>query len=240
MTVESSRNMIDKTVAAPVGEISGWLKRHWFLLAILIVAVYVGLPWLAPVFMRLGWTKAGNAIYLVYMTQCHQMPQRSFFLFGNNLMVPLTEVQSVWKNSSNPLILRQFTGNSEMGWKVAWSDRMVYMYTGVILWGIIFFYPQRKKLKPLPWWGFLLLLAPMAIDGTTHFISDIVGGIGSGFRDGNQWLAALTNRTFTATFYAGDALGSFNSWMRLITGILFALGIVWFIFPYLQRSFDHE
>ena len=239
MAAESSRDMIDEIVA-PGGGISDWLRRHWFLLAILIIAVYVGLPWLAPLFMELGWTKAGNAIYLIYMTQCHQMPQRSFFLFGENPMYSLTEVQSVWKNSTNPLILRQFTGNSEMGWKVAWSDRMVYMYTSVILWGIIFFYPRRRKLRPLPWWGFLLLVLPMSIDGGAHFVSDIIGGIGGGFRDSNLWLAALTNNAFPATFYAGDALGSFNSWMRLITGILFALGVVWFIFPYLQRSFDHE
>jgi len=240
MAAESSRDMIDEIVIAPAGGRSDWLRRHWFLLAILIIAVYVGLPWLAPLFMELGWTKAGNAIYLIYMTQCHQMPQRSFFLFGDNPMYSLAEVQSVWKNSTNPLILRQFTGNSEMGWKVAWSDRMVYMYTSVILWGVIFFYPRRRKLRPLPWWGLLLLLMPMAIDGGTHFISDIVGGIGGGFRYNNLWLVALTGNTFPATFYAGDALGSFNSWMRLITGILFSLGVVWFIFPYLQRSFGHE
>lgn len=240
MATESSRDMIDKIVATPVGGVSDWFRRHWFLLAILIIGIYVGLPWLAPVFMKLGWSNAGNAIYLIYMTQCHQMPQRSFFLFGDNPMYSLAEVQSVWNNSTNPLVLRQFTGNSELGWKVAWSDRMVYMYTSVILLGIIFFYPRRRKLKPLPWWGFLLLLLPMAIDGGTHLISDIVGGIGGGFRDSNLWLSSLTGNTFPATFYAGDALGSFNSWMRLITGILFALGVVWFIFPYLQRSFDHE
>ncbi len=240
MAAESSRDMIDEIVVAPGGRISDWFRRHWFLLTILIIAVYVGLPWLAPLFMELVWTKAGNAIYLIYMTQCHQMPQRSFFLFGDNPMYSLAEVQSVWKNSTNPLILRQFTGNSEMGWKVAWSDRMVYMYTSVILWGIIFFYPRRRKLRPLPWWGFLLLLLPMAIDGGAHFVSDIIGGIGGGFRDSNLWLAALTNNAFPATFYAGDVLGSFNSWMRLITGILFALGVVWLIFPYIQRSFDHE
>lgn len=80
----------------------------------------------------------------------------------------------------------------------------------------------------------------MAIDGGSHYISDIIGGIGGGFRDSNLWLAALTGNAFTATFYAGDALGSFNSVMRLITGILFGLGIVWFFFPRLQRGFVHE
>jgi hypothetical protein len=67
-------------------------------------------------------------------------------------------------------------------------------------------------------------------------ISDLFG-IGQGFRDSNAWLAVLTNQAFRAYFYAGDALGSFNSWMRWITGILFGLGIVWFGFPYLDDFF---
>ena len=239
MAAESSGNMVSESIVPGKG-IRFWLKRHWFAIALLIISIYVVLPWLAPVFMELGWTKAGNAIYFAYMTQCHQMPQRSFFLFGNKPMYSLAEVQSVWSNSTNPLELRQFIGNSELGWKVGWSDRMVFMYSSIILWGIIFYYPFHRKLKRLPWWGFVLLLLPMAIDGGTHFISDIVGGIGEGFRYSNLWLSALTGNTFTATFYVGDALGSFNSWMRFLTGLLFALGVVWFVFPYLGHSFDHE
>lgn len=30
----------------------------------------------------------------------------------------------------------------------------------------------------------------------------------------------------------------FNSWMRLITGVLFGLGIVWFGFPYIHNVFQ--
>jgi len=76
----------------------------------------------------------------------------------------------------------------------------------------------------------------MGIDGITHTISDLYG-IGQGFRYTNVWLAALTDNIYPATFYAGDALGSFNSWMRLITGMLFGLGIVWFGFPYVEEAF---
>ena len=244
MAADSSHNIANETIV-PTGGVGTWLRRHWFLIAILFISIYAILPWLAPAFMSLGWTKAGNAIYLIYMTQCHQMPQRSFFLFGDKPMYSLPEVQSVWRGSTNPLVLRQFIGNSEMGWKVAWSDRMVFMYSSIILWGVLFFYPLRRKLKRLPWWGFVLLLMPMAIDGGTHFISNIAGGIGGGFRYSNLWLATLTGNAFPATFYVGDALGSYNSWMRFISGILFGLGVVWFIFPYLGpkflgRSFDHE
>lgn len=213
-----------------------WLSRHWLLTFNLILTMFVGLPWLAPFFMELGWTRAGRAIYLIYSTQCHQLPQRSFFLFGPKLMIALDQIQSIWQNTNNPLILRQFIGNSQTGWKVAWSDRMVYMYTSLILWGWLY-WPLRKRVKPLSWQGLALFLLPMALDGLSHMLSDITAGIGLGFRYTNAWLAALTNRAFPATFYVGDALGSFNSWARLLTGLLFGLGVVWFFYPRLHNVF---
>jgi len=76
----------------------------------------------------------------------------------------------------------------------------------------------------------------MAVDGLTHFVGDLAG-IGQGFRDTNTWLAVLTNNAFSPSFYAGDAFGSFNSWMRLITGTLFGLSIVWLGFPLLEDFF---
>ncbi len=224
------------TPSNPV-RVTNWVTRNWVLSVCIILGIYVGLPWLAPIFMQIGWTGPGELIYLFYSTQCHQLPQRSFFLFGPKAMIGLNEVQSVWENTNNPLILRKFIGNPDIGWKVAWSDRMVYMYTSIIFFAAILFVPRQKTLKPLPWWGFFLLLLPMAIDGGSHFISDL-SGIGNGFRDSNLWLATLTNNVMPASFYVGDAFGSFNSWMRLISGLLFALGVVLFMFPHIQASFQ--
>jgi uncharacterized membrane protein len=188
--------------------------------------------------MEIGWIGAGSAIYLIYATQCHQLPQRSFFLFGNQPMYSLSEVQSTWQNTNNPAILRQFIGEAGIGWKVAWSDRMVFMYTTILVWGMLFWL-LRKRIKPLPMRGLFLFLVPMGIDGFTHMISDFTAGIGLGFRDSNVWLARLTNEAFPATFYAGDRLGSFNSWMRLITGLLFSLGIVWALYPRVHSGFTN-
>jgi len=75
----------------------------------------------------------------------------------------------------------------------------------------------------------------MVLDGGTHLISDFAG-LGNGWHDSNAWLAALTSQAFPAWFYAGDTLGSFNSWMRLITGTLFGLGCVWLAYPYLEEA----
>ena len=210
----------------------------WYILFGLGFGVYVLLPFLAPVFMAVGWNSLGKAIYLIYSFMCHQLPERSYFLFGSRLTYSLVEIQSAWQNTSNPLILRQCIGNPAMGWKVAWSDRMISMYTATWLLGLLW-WPLRRRIKPLPWWGLVLFLLPMAVDGTTHFFSDL-SGIGQGFRFTNAWLAALTNNVFPASFYAGDAWGSFNSIMRLFSGIAFGIGLVWFSFPYLHRSFSPD
>jgi len=123
-----------------------------------------------------------------------------------------------------------------MGWKVAWSDRMVSMFTSTWLFALLW-WPLRRRIKPLPWWGLVLFLLPMEVDGTSHLFSDLAG-IGRGFRDTNTWLAVLTHQAFPASFYAGDAWGSFNSLMRLLTGLLFGVGIVWFGLPQLEMSFS--
>jgi len=52
----------------------------------------------------------------------------------------------------------------------------------------------------------------------------------------------LTNNVLPATFYAGEALGSFNSLMRFSPGFLAGLGIVWLAFPYIfqTQALDQE
>ena len=220
--------------AKPKQSIFSWISRHWFATFLILYGIWVWLPFLAPVFMNLGWTAAGKAIYLIYSFFCHQLPERSLFFFGEKTMYTLGEIQAAWQDTINPMILRQFVGNENLGWKVAWSDRMISFYGGV-WWLAALWFPFRRKVKVLAWWGLVLLLLPMAADGLSHTVSDLAG-IGQGFRDTNLWLAALTNNSLPATFYAGDGLGSFNSIMRLITGSLAALGIIWLVFPYIFQT----
>lgn len=214
--------------------LASWLSQNWFLMFVVIYGLWVWLPFLAPFFMHLGWDSLGNVLYFIYSFFCHQLPERSFFLFGQKTMYSLSEIQSAWENTINPMILRKFIGNPDMGWKIAWSDRMISFYTSVWLFALTL-WPFRKKVEPLSIVGFILLLLPITVDGATHAISDLAG-IGQGFRDTNQWLAVLTNYVFPSSFYAGDALGSFNSIMRLSTGLLAGLAIAWLLFPYIFQS----
>ena len=229
-------------------KISGWIQRHWLWFFGAVVGAWVLLPWLAPVLMWLGFPAGGEAIYRGYTVFCHQLPERSYFLFGPKAMYSFGDINRVWQYN-NILELRKFTGTPEMGYKVAWSDRMVSFYTplfiGFVLMGFSRWKNRRKTGNPqatsgwkaMPWWIFALTLLPLAIDGGSHFINDIIN-FGGGFRDTNAWLAVLTNNAFPATFYAGDAIGSFNWWMRLLTGLLTGFGMVFFFYPYLEEMFS--
>ncbi|MBW8011926.1 MAG: DUF2085 domain-containing protein [Chloroflexi bacterium] len=234
MTITTNEGFPPRNKKFSANQVFHWLSRRWMLLFSLLYGLYVGLPFLAPVFMKLGWEAPAKGIYFIYSFFCHQLPQRSLFFFGEQSMYPLGTIQTAWENTLNPLVLRQFIGNVELGWKVAWSDRMISMYTSILIFAWLW-YPLRKKLKPANIWIFFILIMPMAVDGVTHFLSDFAG-FGQGFRDTNLWLSDLTNNQFSAGFYAGDALGSFNSWMRFITGTVFGLGVVWFGFPILAEE----
>ena len=211
------------------------LNRDWVFWFLALTGLWVVLPWFAPVFMHLGWEGPAQAIYWLYSFQCHQLPQRSFFLYGPQSMLSLGRIQSLWQNTFDPRVLRQFIGTAEVGFKVAWSDRMVSAYSSIPL-ATAIWWPLRKRLRPLPLWGFALLSLPMFLDGLSHIISDLAG-IDQGFRHANSWLAALTGNRLPASFYVGNALGSFNSTMRLVTGALFGAGAAWFAVPHLDLSF---
>jgi uncharacterized membrane protein len=210
------------------------LQRNWLPLIIVFYGVFVFLPFLAPLLMKWNFTGLGEAIYFLYGFICHQLPQRSLFFFGPKLMYSLNEIQAVWPGTEDLLVLRQFIGNPQMGWKVAWSDRMISAYGSVWLAGVIWAV-LKKYIWRIPAWMFIVLALPMVLDGLSHFISDF-SGMANGFRYTNEWLAVLTQNNFSDSFYKGDALGSFNSWARWLTGILFGFGLVWWGFPYIGKS----
>jgi uncharacterized membrane protein len=202
------------------------------------LALFNGLPFLAPLFMKLGWTIPAQAIYFTYGFLCHQMAQRSFFLFGPQgfQMYGVDQFPVEGNAYSIALALRAFTGNPELGWKVAWSDRMVSTYGSPLLAALLYAgLRPYVKIKPMALWLFFLLMLPIGIDGFSHMLSDFAG-IGQGFRDSNEWLAVLTHHAFPASFYAGDELGSFNSEMRLITGLIFGFAVTWLTLPYIDME----
>ncbi|HEX5504295.1 MAG TPA: DUF2085 domain-containing protein [Thermomicrobiales bacterium] len=61
------------------------VARHWLLAVNLISGVFAVLPVLAPWLLARGVAFPANAIYFLYHFTCHQLPSRSFFIFGHQL-----------------------------------------------------------------------------------------------------------------------------------------------------------
>jgi uncharacterized membrane protein len=59
--------------------------QHWLLVIGLFIGLYAGLPVLAPVLMASGYTGPANLIYSAYQFACHQLPSRSYFIFGQQM-----------------------------------------------------------------------------------------------------------------------------------------------------------
>ena len=210
-----------------------FFSRHWLMWFNLAVGLWVVLPWMAPVLMHIGATGPAYLVYKFYSLQCHQLPQRSYFLFGTQFMIPLDDILAA-QPVNDPLQLRPFIGTPELGWKVAWSDRMVSLYTPLFLGGLLFALARRwSKRPPLRLW--ILLLVPLALDGVTHLVSDVSG---LGFRDTNGWLGTLTGHVWPTTFYASDMVSSFNWWLRLLTGLLAGFATAWLLYPLLRSGFS--
>lgn len=207
--------------------------RHWLLAFNLAIGAWVAVPWLAPVLMHMGWQRAGTAIYSIYALFCHQLPERSWFLFGSRFTIGAAEVRRL-VGSNDVLWLRRFVGGPGVGWKLAWSDRMVSFYGGWLAFGLLYA-ALRGRMSGLGWRGAVALMLPMVVDGGSHMVSDILGGIGGGFREANVWLATITLHRLSPAFYEGNAWGSFNSITRLITGMLAAFGLMLFVLPLLDR-----
>ncbi len=224
------------SVALRIDRFAGWVGRHWLAVFIVLYGALVWAPFLAPVFMHVGANGPADALYFFYSFLCHQLPERSIFFFGPQPMYSYAQIKAVW-----PLDgfagLRQFIGNPEMGYKVAWSDRMISTYGGLWLGGVIYaLLGKRAPRLSLAVW-LLLGVMPIGIDGLSHLFNDLVAGTtGTGFRDTNSWLQALTLNALPPSFYAGDQFGSFNSWARWITGLLFGITTILAAFPSIDRA----
>ncbi|MCB0191539.1 MAG: DUF2085 domain-containing protein [Anaerolineae bacterium] len=220
--------------------INHWFEHHWLFTFNAAWGVFITLPFLAPALMAAGLTLPARALYAIYSFLCHQLPERSWFLFGPQISYTQEQIAVTWgvtvANISNEMIRRQFIGTPELGWKVAWSDRMVAMYTSIFLFGLLYALLRQRDIKPkgFSWTWLIILIVPLALDGTTHLIND---ALRLDFRDVNQWAMWLTGDRFPLEFYSGDMFGSLNSLLRITTGLLFGLGVVGFLWPLMDREF---
>lgn len=200
-----------------------WLSRHWLAVANTFFFLYVALPVLAPILLANGYTGAANTIYSMYQIACHQLPSRSYFIAGE---------------------------------QVAFCQRDVAIYGSIFLAGLVFNF-VRRWLKPLALRWYVFFLVPVAVDGGMQMASTLlevvpitvlwaVGLIAMGLVS-----AILQSRKYLTwhsyLFFAFGPLSLLylqftgphlsNGLLRTITGFIFAVGTVWFTYPYMEVSF---
>jgi len=148
------------------------LAKHWLFLINLVIGVYGGLPLLAPILMGLGYTRPAEIIYAVYKSLCHQLPQRSFFVFGPQLAYSIETLQALLgpEMLADDSLARAFIGNAALGYKMAYCQRDTAMYGSMLLAGMVFGL-VRHRLKPLTFTRYLIFLVPLAVDGLVQLLT---------------------------------------------------------------------
>jgi len=192
----------------------------------------LGLAILAPGLMAQGQPDAAQIVYRFLAPHDHQLPQRSYFLFGQAGGVRSYSLAQVLDWGADRANLRAFVGNPVIGFKMGLNHRMTAIFMAIFLgglgWGLA---GGRPRLGPV---GFLLLALPLLVDGFSHMLSE---NSGQGFRASNSWAIDLTGGGLPGWFYEGTTIGSLNWLLRTVTGLLFGLGLVWFLFTYMSYRF---
>ena len=134
-----------------------------------VVGAYAFAVILAPILRALGYGGAAKPIYGFFGLFCHQDPDRSFHLFG-----------------------QQF----------ACCERCAAIYGSIALFGLLFAFGRGQIRRP-GYIAMVLLVSPVVLDGMA---------VGSGL-------------------YGGNAA------MRVITGSLFGLATIWFLYPRFEAGF---
>ena len=202
--------------SAFVDRVVVWLSHHWLALINTVLAIYVGLPFVAPVAIESRHPFVAQIIYTVYTPVCHQLPQRSYFLYGEKPTYSLQELVDRVGEENLPLYPwpRPFNGNAQVGYKVALCERDLAIYGALFLSGIIFSL-FRSRIRPLPFWAYLLIgVIPMGLDGGSQFVSYLLPAV------------------------VPDFVPRESTWLlRTITGALFGVATAWLAYPNLQAGF---
>lgn len=200
-----------------------WMADHWLFVVNFIFIIYLGLPILAPVLMKVGATLPANVIYTAYSPLCHQLGFRSFYLFGEQPYYPraaagipgaITFGQATGLDENDLLAARSFKGNEQLGYKMALCERDIAIYGAIILFGLLFALTKRR-IPPLHWALWLLLaITPIGLDGFSQLFSQIP-------------IQFINN---ILPYRESTPL------LRVLTGFLFGFGTAWFGLPYVEES----
>ncbi len=217
------KNRVERgQIISSADRFSLWLSHHYMLLFTSILLLYVGVPFLAPVFMKIGAQSPAKVIYTIYSPLCHQWAFRSWFLFGEQPAYPREIAQvkglipyeeATGLSSLDTVAARNLIGNPTLGYKVAFCERDVAIYSSLMLFGVLFTI-TGKRLKSLPWYLWVMIgILPIGLDGVSQIPSLLAFPLFS-------WLPIRESTPL----------------LRTITGFLFGFATGWYGFPIIESS----
>jgi uncharacterized membrane protein len=165
--------------------------------------------------MSAGLERPAHLIYTIYHPLCHQLPFRSWYLFGTQFSYSIEEISRLVGTVG--LVEHGYIGDAAFGFKVALCQRDVALYGTIFLTGLVFGL-TRRRWRPMPGWAYFLFgIVPIGLDGGLQMVYYIV-------------LRVLPS--FDLPSFESNAL------RRTVTGVLFGLSTVWLAYPYVQEAFS--
>lgn len=198
------------------------IRRGYALLFAFVFVLYPAAAALPPLLMVKGHTPAAGFIYKIFTPFCHQLPQRSWFLFGPQSRYPLevpegSGLRTIYEASgttSDAVRKRFFIGTPEMGYKMAICQRDLAIYLSLALFCLIFF-ACGNRIAELPLWAWILFgLLPVGMDGLSQLAGNVLPGL-------------IPARESTPM-------------LRTVTGALFGFTLGWFLLPRLEKTLPLE
>jgi uncharacterized membrane protein len=201
-----------------------WLSKHWLAALNIFMLLFVGLPFLAPILLAAGYSGPANFIYSLYRMTCHQLPSRSYFIFGQQVAFCQRDVAIYGSMLLGGLVfglVRHRLHPLPVGWyilflvPIALDGGMqlasIWLEVGIpinLLWAI----------------GLIALGIAMTILRYLRYLS---------------WHSYLFFAFGPLALLYLQYVGPHTSnWLlRTITGFIFAFGTVWFTYPYLETAF---
>ncbi len=198
-----------------------WFSRHYMAVFNFFILFYVGLAFLAPIFMNFGLDGPAEVIYAVYSRLCHQLSFRSWFLFGEQIAYPLASagvngmMTYAEATGFDPLdfeLAHTFVGSEALGYKIALCQRDVAIYGSILMFGLIFSLSGRR-IKSIPFWIWVVVgMVPIGLDGISQLM-------------GQMPFDLLPYRESTPV-------------VRALTGALFGFTTAWFGYPLVEETME--
>lgn len=206
------------------GKTFAWLSVHWLAVFNLFFVIYIALPLLAPILLALGYSSIALSIYKMYGFTCHQLPSHSYVIFG---------------------------------YQVAICQRCTAIHGTMAIVGLLYVLLRQRRLPLLSFRWYLLFIIPVAVDGGMAWVSLLMMVIPTYV----LWAIGLTTIALLSLilysqkllvwqvwlfFLAGplsllylQGIGPYESdWLRrTVTGVIYATGTVWLLYPMLEESF---